>query len=195
MSKKKSTTKKLTKAFGLKQEQPRCLKGLAAAGAGKETRFKPGDERLKNNQGAKLQIIPPAAIPKQRKNLLENIANLSGEFVSPELQEALRITTTDGQPITFSEAVAHALHFAAIRGDVNAVKTILQAQQEMKTASGQLNGKIPHVMCIEFVEECTCECALPNHANPKALEQAKALLTVKNGGDHEGKDSLEAASS
>lgn len=169
MTKKK---KSLTKALGLKpkNKQPEALRKAVAAGAGKDTRFKPGDNSKQLGTGQKLQILPPRLIAKERKNLLEDIANLSGEFVSSELQEALKIQTTDGEPVTFSTAVAYALHFAAIRGDVQAVKTILEAQSQMKSPA---NGKPPHIMQIEFVEEEVCpQCKLCADGRAREVKEA-----------------------
>jgi len=175
---KRSKSKALTRALGLKSEQPKCLQGLAAKGAGAATRYKPGDERLTKNQGAKLQIVAPRLVGKTRKRLLELINEYSDLPIAENLASALGISGVDGSAPSFAEGVAMALHVAAIRGDVNAVKTILQAQQEASSPAVKrgANGLPvppegwPPVLNIRFVS---------THEEIVEFERARAALAAE----------------
>lgn len=140
MTKRKSM--KLTKALGLKNEQPENLKGLAAAGAGKETRFKPGDERLKNNQGSRLQIVPPAVVKRQRKKFAELVQEFADSAVSNSFAEQMGIKR--GGTVTLYEACVAGLFAAAsMRGDLSALKTITEMVEEVQPSGQPFNRDFP----------------------------------------------------
>ena len=111
-------TKKALKALGIKQEKPKELVGHEDAT--KPYRFQPGDERLKKNQGQRLQLIPPGAIATQRKRLSELVKDFQHLPLAKELATAMGI---EGEA-TLVEAVTMGLFLAAIKGDINATKLI-----------------------------------------------------------------------
>jgi len=119
--------KKALKALGVKQEKPKELRGHEDAT--KPYRFQPGDERLKKNQGQRLQVVPPRAQAAQRKRLSELVKDFQHLPLAKELASAMGI---EGEA-TLVEAVTMGLFLAAIKGDINATK-LIQALTEPERA-------------------------------------------------------------
>ena len=137
--------RKALKALGIKQDQPKELKGHEDATA--PYRFKPGDERLKNNQGARIQLVPPGAVATQRKRMNELIKEYQHLPLAKELASALHI---EGEP-TLIEAVVMALFIQAVRGDLSATKLIQEVTE--RSPSGGASAGPPPTLRIKIVKE------------------------------------------
>ena len=113
-----SKSKSLTKALGIKQEQPEQLKKALAKGAGKETRFKPGDPRLVKNKGQRNQIVPNRTIFKTRNQVSAILKEIQDKPITKELAKLLGLP----ENVTIAQAIALSLVFEALKGDVSAIK-------------------------------------------------------------------------
>lgn len=144
----KSKSKTLLRALGVKQEQPEQLRGLAAKGAGKATRYKPGDERLKKNQGQRKQIVPNRSLPKVKKKISELIKEIQHMPVAKEVAQML------GYPedCTLAEAVVLSLFYQALQGDVAAVKHIQLNTENLRDGVPAFPVGPPPQMVIKFVK-------------------------------------------
>ncbi|HWY70692.1 MAG TPA: hypothetical protein VNX88_18640 [Terriglobales bacterium] len=145
---KSKAVKSTLKALGIKQEQPDHLKGLAAKGAGKATRYKPGDERLKNNQGQRKQIVPARNVLKARARVSEILKELQGQPIAKELSNLLGLP----EDTTIAQAVAFSLIWQALQGDVNAIKHLQLNVENLRDGVPTLPAGPPPVMKIVLVK-------------------------------------------
>jgi hypothetical protein len=144
--------KTLATALGIRKEQPEHLKGLAAKGAGKATRFKPGDERLKKNQGGRKQIVAASSILKARNRVSEILKELQEQPIAQELGKLMGLP----KDATVAQAVAYALVFEALQGDVNAIKHLQLNTENLRDGAPALVGP-PPALNISFVNTRTIE--------------------------------------
>jgi hypothetical protein len=160
----------MLRALGIKQEQPENLKGLAAKGAGKETRYKPGDPRLKKNQGQRKQIVGANSILKARNRVSEILKELQSQPIAKELAKLMGLP----KDATVAQAVALALVFEALQGDVQAIKHLQLNTENLRDGAPAPSGPPPHLSIKiiptkdETVELKTIEAVIPKPLPPFA---------------------------
>lgn len=141
---KNNKTKSMLKALGIRQEQPPELAAATKRGAGKATRYKPGDERLKRNQGQRAQIVPSRSILKARTRVSEILKELQEQPIARELAKLMGLPPDT----TVAQAVAFALVFEALKGDVNAIKHLQLNTENLRDGATPPPGPRPALSIV-----------------------------------------------
>jgi hypothetical protein len=145
---KSKVVKNTLRALGIRQQQPEHLKGLAAKGAGKATRYKPGDERLKKNEGQRKQIVGARSMLKARSRVSEILKELQEQPIARELAKLMGLP----EDTTIAQAVAFSLVWQALQGDVAAIKHLQLNTENLRDGVPTPPPGPPPRMLIRFLK-------------------------------------------
>jgi hypothetical protein len=138
-------TKRMLKALGIKQEKPAELRGHEDATL--PYRFKKGDNTVqKNNKGQRAQIVPSRSMLKARNRVSEILKELQEQPVAQELAKLMGLP----KDATVAQAVAFALVFEALKGDVSAIKHLQLNTEDLRDTIAAPAGPPPSLQ-IMFV--------------------------------------------
>jgi hypothetical protein len=136
-------TKRMLKALGVKQEKPAELVGHEDAT--KPYRFKKGDNRAqKNNKGQRGQIVPNRTMLKARTRVSEILKELQEQPIAQELGKLMGLP----EDATVAQAVAFALVFEALKGDVSAIKHLQLNTENLRDGATPPAGPAPSLSIV-----------------------------------------------
>jgi hypothetical protein len=159
-------TKRMLKALGIKQEKPKELVGHEDATL--PYRFKKGDNTVqKNNKGQRAQIVPSRSMLKARNRVSEILKELQEQPVAQELAKLMGLP----KDATVAQAVAFALVFEALKGDVSAIKHLQLNTEDLRDTIAAPAGPPPslQIMFVGPDEEVEEQPALTIEAPKPAL--------------------------